>query len=61
MDELPGLLAAVEGAMAGLLFYRIEGEECEIVSLDSWLEHRGVGSALLEARARNRLERENNR
>jgi len=34
---------------AGLATYRIEGGECELVSLDSLVERRGVGSALIAA------------
>ena len=35
MDELPGLAAELDGAVVGLLTYRLDGAECEIMSLDS--------------------------
>jgi ribosomal protein S18 acetylase RimI-like enzyme len=46
---LPGFAAELAGERAGLVTYRIEGSGCEIVSLDSLVERRGVGSRLLEA------------
>ena len=50
-DELPGFLAAEGegGERFGLVTYRIEEGECEIVSLNSLRERMGVGAALLEA------------
>jgi GNAT superfamily N-acetyltransferase len=33
----------------GLVTYRIEDDDCEIVTIDSVVEGRGVGTALLEA------------
>ena len=45
--ELPGF-AALEGEeIVGLLTYHIEVKACEIVTLDSWSEGRGVGTALI--------------
>lgn len=49
MDELPGLAAELDGAVVGLLTYRLDGAECEIMSLDSLREGRGVGGALVDA------------
>jgi len=46
---LPGFIARVDGERAGLVTYRIEGEQCELVTLNSTLEGRGVGSGLIEA------------
>jgi DNA-3-methyladenine glycosylase I len=48
-DELPGYLAEIDRKLSGLLTYSIVASECEIVSLDSLHEGRGVGSALLHA------------
>ncbi len=48
-DELPGFAAMQEGKPVGLLTYRIDGDECEIVSLNSLVERIGIGSALLAA------------
>jgi len=46
-SALPGLVAEADGRRAGLLTYRIEDDECEIVSLNSVFEGRGVASALV--------------
>jgi GNAT superfamily N-acetyltransferase len=48
-DTLPGLIAELQGEPAGLLTYRVENAECEIVTLNSLLEQHGVATALLEA------------
>lgn len=47
-DRLPGFIANYAGKMAGLVTYRIEGVECEVVSLNSLVEGQGIGSSLLE-------------
>jgi len=49
MDELPGMAAEMGGEVVGLATYRIDGAECELMSLDSLRERRGIGSALVEA------------
>jgi ribosomal protein S18 acetylase RimI-like enzyme len=46
---LPGIVADQDGEPVGLLLFRISEQECEIVALNSLLEGRGVGSALIEA------------
>ncbi|MCJ7584718.1 MAG: GNAT family N-acetyltransferase [Anaerolineales bacterium] len=46
--ELPGFIAEAEGEIAGLLTYHLEGEACEIVTLDTWRTGLGVGTALIE-------------
>ncbi|WAA09562.1 GNAT family N-acetyltransferase [Fervidibacillus albus] len=47
-DELDGFAAIDEqGELIGLITYVIENDECEIISLDSIIENKGVGSALL--------------
>ena len=46
--ELPGFIAEAEGEIAGLLTYQLEGEACEIVTLDAWRTGLGVGTALIE-------------
>jgi GNAT superfamily N-acetyltransferase len=48
-SELPGLLAGENGEPSGLLTYSIDGEECEIVTIDSLVEGAGVGTALVDA------------
>ena len=51
-DELPGFVAEGADGLIGLLTYRIEDRQCEIVSLDSLVERQGVGTALLSAAQR---------
>ncbi len=48
-SELPGLVAMLEGEPAGLMTYRLDPRELEIISLNSMREGRGIGSALLAA------------
>ncbi len=48
-DALPGYLAVVGGAKQGLVTYHIDGDECEIVTLDSITKCRGIGTALVVA------------
>jgi ribosomal protein S18 acetylase RimI-like enzyme len=38
-----------EEKIVGLLTYNIDGTDCEIVTLDSWGQSKGVGTELLEA------------
>lgn len=49
LRRLPGLVAWLDGARAGLLTYRIDGDECEVLSINSVVRGVGVGSALLRA------------
>jgi len=49
-DSLPGLVAIARGGeRVGLLTYRREGDEIEVVTLNSLWPRRGVGTALLAA------------
>jgi len=48
-DALPGFVAMAGGAPKGLITYRIEENQCEIISLDSLAEGSGIGTALLGA------------
>ena len=48
-DELPGYIFWNKGARMGLITYRIEGESCEIVTLDSIAEGKGIGTKLIDA------------
>ena len=48
-ERLPGFAALRDDQPAGLVTYNIANNECEIVSLDSLYEGRGVGSALVGA------------
>ncbi len=48
-SKLAGFVALHNGTQVGLVTYRIEGQECELVTLDSWLENIGVGTMLVKA------------
>lgn len=48
-DGLSGFVAVEEGENLGLVTYALSGTECEVVTLDSVREGRGVASALLRA------------
>ena len=60
-SSLPGFIAEVEGVTAGLITYCTENGECEIVTLDSFMENRGVGSSLIEAVVNSSTENNCNR
>lgn len=49
VGESPGFVAISDGKPVGLLTYRIENDECEIVLLDSGFEGKGIGSVLIAA------------
>jgi ribosomal protein S18 acetylase RimI-like enzyme len=46
---LPGLVAWLDGRPVGLLTYRVEGDSCEVVTIDASVRGKGVGTALLGA------------
>ncbi len=48
-DRLPGFIAEMDGEFAGLATYHIHGDQCELVTLDSLVEGRGIGTALIAA------------
>ena len=48
-DELPGFVAVEKDKPVGLLTYKISGKECEITTMNSLAEGKGVGSALVGA------------
>lgn len=47
--QLPGFIALLDGQRAGLASYAVRGDECELVTIRSLHEGRGVGRALLDA------------
>ncbi len=49
VDKLPGFVALVDSQPNGLITYNIEGEQCEIVTLNSLLPRQGVGRGLVNA------------
>jgi ribosomal protein S18 acetylase RimI-like enzyme len=48
-DGLPGFVALLGNRRVGLLTYRIESGEWEIVTLDSLMERIGIGTSLIRA------------
>lgn len=46
---LPGFIAEDGDEKIGLVTYRMEGDECEIITLNSTRENGGIGTALLDA------------
>lgn len=48
-DELPGFVALDPTDYLGLATYSITANQCELVSLDSLSERRGIGTALIHA------------
>jgi ribosomal protein S18 acetylase RimI-like enzyme len=46
---LPGFVAEDGGRPVGLATYRVDGDDCELVSIHVAREGRGAGTALLEA------------
>ena len=47
--DLPGFVAVQDEERIGLITYHVEGQDCEIVTLDSLRPGIGIGSALIEA------------
>jgi ribosomal protein S18 acetylase RimI-like enzyme len=48
-SECPQLIADRDGAVVGVLTYRIDGEECEVVTFDAEPAGQGTGRVLLDA------------
>lgn len=46
-EDLDGFIATMDGKNVGLLTYKIKKAEMEIISLDSFQERSGVGTALI--------------
>jgi ribosomal protein S18 acetylase RimI-like enzyme len=56
-DTLPGFVLIDEiGEVVGLLTYRVDGDTCEVVTIDAVVEGRGFGSALLDAVSRAAID-----
>ena len=47
-SSLPGFVAEDDGRPVGLLTFIVEGDECEIVTIDAFEEGRGVGATLID-------------
>ncbi len=48
-DELPGFIAVHQNKPVGLITYNIDMKECEITTMNSLIEGKGIGSALVDA------------
>ena len=48
-DELPGFIAVYRDEPAGLVTYRLYGDVCEIITLNSLVEGIGIGATLLDS------------
>ena len=48
---LAGFVAEEGGERVGILTYRIDGADCEVVTIDAFLAGAGAGTALLDAAA----------
>lgn len=56
--RLPGFLFIEEEVIKGVVTYHFENDECEITTLNSFEENRGIGTALIEGVLN--IARENN-
>lgn len=45
--DLPGFILKINGAVRGLITYHIDGKDCEIVTLDSKINQRGLATQLI--------------
>lgn len=45
--RLPGYIAVMDGERVGLASYRIDADEAELVMLNSLIERKGIGAALI--------------
>lgn len=54
--DLPGFVAIFHDDWIGLITYNLTKNECEIVTLNSWLEKLGVGTALIDVVKRTASE-----
>jgi GNAT superfamily N-acetyltransferase len=46
--ELPGFVAVLDGRNVGLITYLFKNNECEIITIDSLEEGKGIGTKLIE-------------
>ena len=46
---LPGFIALADGELSGIITYNIADGECEITTLNSFVENIGIGTALINA------------
>ncbi len=46
---LPGFVARQDGERIGLVTYHVDGDSCEVVTIDALCQYMGIGTALLDA------------
>jgi GNAT superfamily N-acetyltransferase len=56
--KLPGFIAEIDGQNGGILTYNVARNKLEIVSLNSVIEGKGLGSALIE-KAKETVKKQN--
>ncbi len=49
VDKNPGFIAVQDGKQVGVITCNIEGDQCEITLLNSLVEGKGIGTALVNA------------
>lgn len=49
VDKNPGFIAVQDDKPVGVITYNIDGDQCEITLLNSLVEGKGIGSALVDA------------
>ncbi|HAL09528.1 GNAT family N-acetyltransferase [Mammaliicoccus vitulinus] len=49
LSKLPGIAAYEDGQILGLITYKTYEDHVEIISLDSFLQNKGIGSKLLKS------------
>ena len=47
--NLPGFIASDGDRVVGLVTYHVDGDACEIVTIDAYERRRGIGTSLVEA------------
>lgn len=47
--NLPGFVASDGDRVVGLITYHVDGDACEIVTIDAYEPRRGIGTSLVEA------------
>lgn len=55
--RLPAVLAVAGSEIVGLATFAVEGDQCELLTLDAVARGRGIGTALLDAVAREARRR----
>ena len=48
-DKLPGFIAVQDGKPSGLITYNVNGDQCQIVTMNSLNEGKGIGTVLVNA------------